>query len=53
MLGRFIGKSLLENWNIEVTFSKIFLKHILGKNLILSDLEEIDQEITKSILWIL
>ena len=31
MLGRLIGKAIIENWNIEVYFVKSFLKHILRK----------------------
>jgi len=33
MLGRLIGKALIEKWNIEVYFVKSFLKHILRKSL--------------------
>jgi len=31
MLGRLIGKALIEKWEIEVFFVKSFLKHILRK----------------------
>ena len=31
----------LENWMFEVDFSRSFLKHMLGKDLYISDLEDI------------
>ena len=43
-LGRLVGKALIggtddfEHWNFEVSFTKSFLKHILGKNLFVDDL---------------
>lgn len=35
MLGRLIGKAIIEKWNIEVFFVKSFLKHILRNFIIL------------------
>ncbi|KRX08891.1 HECT-domain-containing protein [Pseudocohnilembus persalinus] len=53
MLGRLVAKAVIENWNLEVTFSKSFLKHILGKDLYISDLEDIDPELAKNLKFIL
>lgn len=47
MAGRLLGKALIENWNIEVTFAKSFLKHILGHDLYINDLEDIDYDMAK------
>ena len=49
----FLAKCLLENWKIEVTVTRSFLKHILGKPLFLNDLEEIDPQLAKNLEWIL
>lgn len=48
-MGRFVGKALIENWNLEVGFSKSFLKHILNKPLVIKDLEDFNPEIYKSL----
>jgi E3 ubiquitin-protein ligase HUWE1 len=40
---------LIENWNLEVGFSKSFLKHILNKPLVIKDLEDFNPEIYKSL----
>ncbi len=52
-LGKIVGKALLENWNLDVNFSKCFLKHILRKNLNFKDLEDIDPELSRNLMWIL
>jgi len=52
-LGRLIGKALIENWNLEVSFAKSFLKHILNQNLYVKDLEDLDPEYAKNLEWIL
>lgn len=44
MLGRLVGKALIENWMLEVDFAKSFLKIILGKPLTIEDLEDIDHD---------
>ncbi|KRX10426.1 WD40-repeat-containing domain [Pseudocohnilembus persalinus] len=53
MLGRLVGKSLISNWQLYVSFSKAFLKLILGKSLYISDLEDIDPEFSKNLEFIL
>jgi len=52
-IGRIIAKSLIMDWNCEVDLSRSFLKHILRKDLYISDLEDIDADLTKNLLWIL
>lgn len=42
ILGRLIGKALVEGYEIGVDFTKPFLKQILGITLNLSDLQDID-----------
>ncbi len=37
-----------ENWNIEASFSRSFLKHIVNKPLVVSDLEDIDHAYAQS-----
>lgn len=49
MIGRFIAKILIENWMFEVDFSRSFLKHMLGKDLYISDLEDIDETALKAL----
>lgn len=53
MLGRLVAKAIIENWNLEVTFCKSFLKHMLNKELYIQDLEDIDQELTKNLEFLL
>lgn len=53
MLGRLVAKAIIENWNLEVTFCKSFLKHLLNKELYIQDLEDIDPELTKNLEYIL
>ena len=52
-LGIFIGKALKEGWLLEVNFTKSFLKHILGAALYVEDLEDIDPQTARSLIWIL
>jgi len=52
-LGRLIGKALIENWQLEVSFAKSFLKHVLEKTLYIRDLEDLDPEYTKNLEWLL
>ena len=40
-----LAKSLIENWYFEVSFAKSFLKHILGKPLVIDDLEDLDDSL--------
>lgn len=52
-LGRLIGKALINNWTLEVSFAKSFLKHILDKPLYIGDMEDIDEELSKQLEWLL
>lgn len=51
-LGRLLGKSLISEWTLEVSFTKSFLKHLLGKNIYIEDMNDIDQELGKNLSWI-
>ncbi|KRX01040.1 HECT-domain-containing protein [Pseudocohnilembus persalinus] len=51
--GRLVAKGLMEQIEVEVDFTVSFLKHILKKNLIIQDLEDIDPEQAKNLHWIL
>ena len=38
---------------VELDLTKSFLKHILGKPLFISDLEDIDPDLAKNLIWML
>ena len=40
----------LENWKIKVSFTRSFLKHILGKHLYIEDLDDISDDLGKTYL---
>jgi hypothetical protein len=42
-----------ENWLLEINFTKSFLKHMLGALLYVEDLEDIEPDTAKGLLWIL
>lgn len=44
LVGKLIAKGLIEGLDIEVDFTRSFLKHILRKTLYIKDLEDIDPE---------
>ena len=54
-----MGKALIggmddfEHWHFEISFTKSFLKHILGKNLFVDDLVDIDADLTKNLIFLL
>ncbi|EAS06148.2 HECT domain ubiquitin transferase (macronuclear) [Tetrahymena thermophila SB210] len=52
-LGRLVGKSLVENWHFDINFCRSFLKHMLKKNLYVKDLEDIDPELSRNLMWML
>jgi hypothetical protein len=52
-IGILVGKAMKENWLLEVSLTKSFLKHILGSTLYVEDLEDIDPEAAKSLMWFL
>lgn len=51
--GRILAKSILSNYSCEIDFTRSFLKQLLGNDLYISDLEDIDPELTKNLLWVL
>ncbi|KAL4431858.1 hypothetical protein ABPG74_012670 [Tetrahymena malaccensis] len=51
--GQIIAKSVLEGYLLGVDFPKFILKHITGQPLKISDLDDIEPELTKNLLWIL
>lgn len=48
-----MGKALLENWNLEVSFAKSFFKHVLGKPIYIEDMEDMDDEMKDSLVQLL
>ena len=52
-IGKFVGKALVEQQLLECYFVKAFYKLILEMPLDYSDLEDYDQELYKSLTWIL
>ena len=52
-VGRVIGKALYDNRLLDCHFSRAIYKHILGKPVSVKDIENIDLEYYKSLLWIL
>lgn len=53
MIGRFIAKALISQLDVEIDLTKSFLKHILRKNLYINDLQDIDPETAKNLIWML
>lgn len=44
MIGRIIAYVLLKGLEVEIDFTKSFLKHIFKKDLYITDLDDIDPE---------
>lgn len=51
--GIFVGKAMKEGWQLDLNFTKSFLKHMLGAVLYVEDLEDLDPDTAKGLLWIL
>ncbi|EAS04336.2 kinesin motor domain protein (macronuclear) [Tetrahymena thermophila SB210] len=51
--GRLIAKSILDSFVCEIDLTRSFLKQILGKELYINDLEDIDPDLAKNLMWIL
>ena len=51
--GRLVGKAILDGYDCEIDLKKFFLKQILGLDLCISDLEDIDPALCKNLLWML
>jgi E3 ubiquitin-protein ligase HUWE1 len=52
-IGRIIGKALYENRVLDCHFSRAVYKRILGKSISIKDMESLDLDYYKSLLWIL
>jgi E3 ubiquitin-protein ligase HUWE1 len=52
-IGRIIGKALYENRVLDCHFSRAVYKRILGKPISIKDMESLDLDYYKSLLWIL
>lgn len=51
--GRFIAKALISQLDVEVDLTRSLLKHILKKDLYIKDLEDIDPDVAKNLIWML
>lgn len=52
-IGRIIGKAIYDNRLLDCYFTRSFYKHILGIGVDFKDLEAVDPEFYKSLVWIL
>ena len=52
-IGRIIGKALYEGRVLDCHFSRAVYKQILGKTISIKDMESLDLDYYKSLLWIL
>ncbi|KAK0847851.1 E3 ubiquitin-protein ligase tom1 [Friedmanniomyces endolithicus] len=52
-IGRIIGKALYENRVLDCHFSRAVYRRILGKSVSLKDMESLDLEYYKSLVWLL
>jgi len=52
-IGRVVGMALAGGELIDASFSRSFYKHILGLKLTIHDLEDIDPDLYKSLIWML
>ncbi|EMC94928.1 hypothetical protein BAUCODRAFT_140168 [Baudoinia panamericana UAMH 10762] len=52
-IGRIIGKALYENRVLDCHFSRAVYRRILGKSVSLKDMESLDLDYYKSLVWIL
>ncbi len=52
-IGRIIGKALFEGRVLDCHFSRAVYKRILGKSVSIKDLESLDPEYYKSVIWML
>jgi len=52
-VGRIIGKALYEGRHLDAHFSRAVYRRILGKSVSLKDMESLDLEYYKSLVWIL
>ena len=48
-----VGKALYDEFLLDAFFTRSFYKHMLGQNLSVYDMEDIDPEYFKNLTWIL
>jgi len=48
-----MAKAILDKNSIEINLTRSFLKHIIGKDIYISDFEDIDPNLAKNLIWIL
>ena len=53
MIARIIGIALIKNINVEIDLTRSLLKHIFKKDLYIVDLDDIDAELSKNLMFIL
>eukprot|EP00127_Corallochytrium_limacisporum_P001114 Clim_evm2s40 gene=Clim_evmTU2s40 len=52
-IGRAVGKALFDNNLLDVHFARSFYKHMLGRRVTYHDMEALDPEFHRSLVWIL
>lgn len=52
-IGKVIGKAIFDNCYLDCHFSRAVYKRLLGRNVSLKDMETLDVEYFKSLMWIL
>ncbi|EGD77834.1 hypothetical protein PTSG_08925 [Salpingoeca rosetta] len=52
-VGRLLGMAVFHEHFLDVTFTKSFYKHLLGLPLTLKDLQDVDPDVHRSMIWIL
>ena len=54
MLGRLIAKSLIDDSVLmQASFTRSFMKHLVGKPIMIKDLQDIDPDLARNLEWIL
>jgi len=51
--GIILAKAISDKMVLDVTFTKPFLKHLLGKKITIADMEEVDADLGKNLRWML
>jgi len=51
--GIILAKAISDKMVLDVTFTKPFLKHLLGKKITIGDMEEVDADLGKNLRWVL
>jgi len=51
--GIILAKAITSSNVMDLTFTKPFLKHLLGKKITIADMEEVDADLGKNLRWIL